>query len=103
MWGLWDRDYPLAARDVAAPPPYPSAPGALGTMGEVYPTRDANMVPLTHHDIFMLQLSVERWIADNNKRRRVAAKVGDKDALSEIEDISADLDQVRAKLNQMRG
>jgi hypothetical protein len=61
------------------------------------------MVPLTHHDIFMLQLAVDRWIADNNKRQRVAEKVGDKGALSEIEDISADLDQVREKLNQMRG
>ena len=61
------------------------------------------MVPLTHHDIFMLQLSVDRWIRDNDKRQRAAAKVGDKDALREAEDISADLDQVRTKLNQMRG
>ena len=61
------------------------------------------MVPLTHHDIFMLQLAVDRWIRDNDKRQRAAAKVGDKDALREAEDISADLDQVRAKLNQMRG
>ena len=61
------------------------------------------MVPLTNHDIFMLQIAVDRWIRDNSKRQRVAAKLGDKDALSEIEDISADLDQVRTKLNQMRG
>ena len=61
------------------------------------------MVPLTHHDIFMLQLSVDRWIRDIDKRQRAAAKVGDKDALREIEDISADLDQVRTKLSQMLG
>ena len=61
------------------------------------------MVPLTHHDIFMLRMAVDRWIRDNDKRQRVAAKLGDKGALSEIEDLSADLDQVRTKLNQMRG
>lgn len=61
------------------------------------------MVALTQHDIFLLQLAVERWITDSAKQQRKAAKLGDAKALAAIAERAEHLSAVKAKLIQMRG
>lgn len=61
------------------------------------------MVPLTHHDIFMLQLAVDRWLADTIKQLRGTEKRGDAKALADVQERADHLAEVQRKLIQMRG
>jgi len=62
------------------------------------------MVALTRHDIFLLQLAVDRAISETRAKLRAAKRIDASDQQTQtLTDMAAHLESVKQKLIQMRG